>query len=44
MSNPQHTHFVAMSTWTQIETERAFKRAARAAPRRAGQPREAPRP
>jgi ParB-like nuclease domain len=30
MSNPQHTHFVAMSTWTQIETERAFKRAARA--------------
>ena len=30
MSNPQHTHFVAMSTWTQIKTERAFKRAARA--------------
>jgi hypothetical protein len=30
MSKPQHTHFVAMSTWSQIEAERAFKRAARA--------------
>jgi hypothetical protein len=30
MSNPQPTHLVAMSTWTQVETERAFKRATRA--------------
>ena len=30
MSNSQQTHLVAMSTWTQIEAERAFKRAARA--------------
>ena len=30
MSNPQHAHLGAMSTWTQVEAERAFKRAARA--------------
>jgi hypothetical protein len=30
VSSPQHTHLGAMSTWTQIEAERAFKRAARA--------------
>jgi hypothetical protein len=30
VSNPQHTDLVAPSTWTRIEAERAFKRAARA--------------
>ena len=30
MSNPQHTHLLATSTWTQIDAERAFRRAARA--------------
>ena len=30
MSNPQHTDLAAMSSWTQMEAERAFKRAARA--------------
>jgi hypothetical protein len=30
VSNPQHTDLVAASTWTRIEAERAFKRAARA--------------
>jgi hypothetical protein len=30
MSNPQHAHLGAVSTWTQMEAERAFKRAARA--------------
>jgi hypothetical protein len=30
VSNPQHTHLLATSTWTRIEAERAFKRAARA--------------